>query len=341
MAKTNKNPLCINELQVHSIVKEAPGVTTINLIAQDFYPYEAGQYALVSIKNTPHITRAYSLSSTPGQSRFVTITVREIENGVGSTWLNNEVKVGDQVWFSNPMGEFSCQHVIANNYLLVGAGSGVTPIMSMARWLLKNRPETNVTVIHSVHSPEDVIFKQEWAELKAQFPRLNLVMNASVDATPGFESGRISKEMIAKAVPNIADYTVMTCGPESYMNALKDIVLSLGVTEDRFFTEAFFNTALAGDISSDKKTTLTINGVNKVTAEVPVGMTLLAALESQQQPVVSGCRTGLCGLCKTKVTSGDYEVVNYGDLTPEEIAQGYVLACSCRVKENVSVEIAS
>lgn len=339
MANTNKNPLCINELQVHSIVKEAPGVTTLNFIAQDFYPYEAGQYALVSIKNTPHITRAYSLSSTPGESRFVSITVREIEGGVGSSWLNNNVKVGDQVWFSNPMGEFTCQQIWADNYLLVGAGSGVTPIMSMARWLLKNRPEANVSVIHSVHSPNDVIFKQEWAELKAKYPHLNIVMNASVDATADFEQGRISKEIVAKAVPNIADYTVMTCGPEAYMNALKHIVLELGGSEDRFFTEAFFNTALAGEISADKKTTLTINGVSQIKAEVPVGMTLLAALEAQEQPVVSGCRTGLCGLCKTQVTGGEYEVVNTGDLTDEEIAQGYVLACSCRVKQDVSVKL--
>lgn len=339
MANTNKNPLCINELQVHSIIKEAPGVTTLNFIAQDFYPYEAGQYALVSIKNTPHITRAYSLSSTPGESRFVSITVREIEGGVGSSWLNNNVKVGDQVWFSNPMGEFTCQQIWADNYLLVGAGSGVTPIMSMTRWLLKNRPEANVSVIHSVHSPNDVIFKQEWAELKANYPHLNIVMNASVDATADFEQGRISKEIVAKAVPNITDYTVMTCGPEAYMNALKQIVLELGGSEDRFFTEAFFNTALAGEISADKKTTLTINGVSQIKAEVPVGMTLLAALETQEQPVISGCRTGLCGLCKTQVTSGEYEVINTGDLTDEEIAQGYVLACSCRLKKDVSIKL--
>lgn len=339
MANTNKNPLCINELQVYSIVKEAPSVTTVNFIAQDFYPYEAGQYALVSIKNTPHITRAYSLSSTPGESRFVSITVREIEGGVGSMWLNNDVKVGDQVWFSNSMGDFSCQKVVADNYLLVGAGSGVTPVMSMARWLLKNRPEVHVTVIHSVHLPEDVIFKQEWAELKANNPRLNLVFNASVNATEGFESGRISKEIVAKAVPNVADYTVMTCGPQGFMDALKEIVLSLGGSEERFFTEAFFDTALAGEISADKKTTLTISGAKPATVEVPVGMTLLAALEANEQPVVTGCRTGLCGLCKTKVAGGDVEAVRTGDLTAEEIAQGYVLACSCRVKADVSVAL--
>ena len=70
MANTNKNPLCINELQVHSIIKEAPNVTTLNFIAQDFYQYKAGQYAMVSIRNTPHIARADSLTSTLSESRF-------------------------------------------------------------------------------------------------------------------------------------------------------------------------------------------------------------------------------------------------------------------------------
>lgn len=119
------------------------------------------------------------------------------------------------------MGEFSCQQVLADNYLLVGAGSGVTPIMSMARWLLANRPEVNLTVIHSVHSPEDVIFKSEWQELQAKYPKLNLVINASVVATEGFASDRISAEIIKNVVPNVSDYTVMTCGPEAYMTTLK------------------------------------------------------------------------------------------------------------------------
>lgn len=80
----NQNPLCYNEMQVHSIHQETDDVYTIELIAQDFYPYEPGQYALVSIRNTPNIVRAYTLSSTPGMSRFVTLTVRRIKNGVGS-----------------------------------------------------------------------------------------------------------------------------------------------------------------------------------------------------------------------------------------------------------------
>ncbi|SNV69725.1 NADH oxidoreductase [Haemophilus pittmaniae] len=339
MANTNKNPLCINELQVYSIVKETADITTINLIAQDFYPYQPGQYAMVSIRNTPHIARAYSLSSTPGESRFVSITVREIEGGKGSPWLSHEVKVGDQVWFSDPMGDFSCEKVVADNYLLAGAGSGITPVMSMARWLLKNRPEVNLTVLHSVHSPEDVIFKQEWAELQAKYPKFNFVINATENAVAPMKSGRITQQMIAEIVPNIQDYTVMTCGPQSYMDHLREIVLALGGSEQRFFTEAFFDNNIQSGIDYDKQTTLTIKGMSNQQFNVPVGMTLLAALEEHEQPVVSGCRTGLCGLCKTKVLGGEVETVRTGDLTAEEIAEGYVLACSCRLKSDVSVAL--
>ena len=178
----NQNPLCYNEMQVHSIHQETDDVYTIELIAQDFYPYEPGQYALVSIRNTPNIVRAYTLSSTPGMSRFVTLTVRRIKNGVGSNWITSEIKEGDQIWLSDPMGKFTCTRIVSDRYLLVAGGCGVTPIMSMTRWLLKNKPGVDVVVFYSVHSPKDVIFKREWALLKEQFPQLKLFINASVDA---------------------------------------------------------------------------------------------------------------------------------------------------------------
>ena len=109
----NQNPLCYNEMQVHSIHQETDDVYTIELIAQDFYPYEPGQYALVSIRNTPNIVRAYTLSSTPGMSRFVTLTVRRIKNGVGSNWITSEIKEGDQIWLSDPMGKFTCTRIVS------------------------------------------------------------------------------------------------------------------------------------------------------------------------------------------------------------------------------------
>lgn len=124
---SNPNSFCQNEMVVNNIIQETDDVYTLELIAQDFYPYEPGQYALVSIRNSANVMRAYTLSSTPGLSRYITLTVRRIDNGVGSQWLTKEVKPGDQLWLSDPKGEFTCSQIVSDNYLLVAGGCGVTP----------------------------------------------------------------------------------------------------------------------------------------------------------------------------------------------------------------------
>ncbi len=92
---TMPTALCPNRMQVHSIHQETPEVWTLNLINHDFYRYKPGQFALVSINNSDETMRAYTLSSSPGLSPFVSLTVRRIDNGVGSTWLTSQVKPGD------------------------------------------------------------------------------------------------------------------------------------------------------------------------------------------------------------------------------------------------------
>ncbi|TDQ57615.1 NADH oxidoreductase Hcr [Mesocricetibacter intestinalis] len=335
----HSNPLCCNEMQVHNIIRETDDVYTLELIAQDYYPYEPGQYALVSIADSPTITRAYTLSSSPGLSPFLTLTVRRIKNGIGSNWLTQEVKVGDLIRLSDPMGEFTCSRILADNYLLVAGGCGVTPIMSMTRWLLKHRPQVNLRVIYSVHEPKDVIFKREWQALQQQYPQLELFINASVNATEGFIAGRISQAMLARLIPDIADYSVLTCGPQDYMDQLKSIVTALGVAENRFYSEQFHSSAENCLLDTDKQAVLSISAPLAQNFKVPVGMSLLTALESNGVPIIAGCRTGVCGSCKTLVLSGEYESDNYGPLTEEEIKQGYVLACSCRLKGNLKVNM--
>ncbi len=312
---TMPTPMCPYRMQVHHIRQETPDVWTLSLINHDFYPYKAGQYALVSIRNSDETLRAYTISSTPGLSPFVTLTIRRIENGVGSQWLTQEVKVGDYLWLSEGLGAFTCETLTAGRYLLMAAGCGVTPIMSMRRWLAKHRPQADVQVIFNVRSPEDVIFADEWR----QYP---VTLIAEHNATHGFIAGRLTREIL-EAVPDIASRTVMTCGPAPYMELVEKEVKALGVTE--FYCEKFFTPVAAPADGGLKFTTL------KPLREfyAPVGSTLLAALESNSVPVNAACRAGVCGSCKTKVVSGDYSVSSTMTLTEAEIANGYVLACSC------------
>ena len=269
----------------------------------------------MSVRNSADTLRAYTISSTPGVSEYITLTVRRIDDGAGSEWLPRDVKRGDYIWLSDAQGEFTCDDKTEDKFLLRAAGGGVSPSMSMRRWLAKYRPQANVQVIFSVRSPEDVIFAEEWRN----YP---VTLVAEHNATHGFVAGRLSRELL-QSVPDIANRIVMTCGPAPYMEIVEKEVNALGVT--RFFKEQFFTPVAEAATSGMKFTKLQ----PAQTFFGRVGTTLLEALESNNVPVAAACRAGVCGCCKTKVVSGEYTVTSTMTLTDAEIAEGYVLACSC------------
>lgn len=312
---------CKWRMQVHHIQQETPDVWTLSLLCHDYYPYRAGQYALVSIRNSAETLRAYTISSTPGVSEYITLTVRRIADGQGSEWLTRDVKRGDYLWLSDAQGEFTCDDKPADKLLLLAAGCGVTPVMSMRRWLAKNRPEADVQVIFSVRSPEDVIFADEWRN----YP---VTLVAENNATHGFVAGRLTTSLL-ECVPDLAARTVMTCGPAPYMDWVEEHVKALGVTH--FYKEKFFTPVAEAATSGLKFTKL--QPAKEFYA--PVGTTLLEALESNKVPVNAACRAGVCGSCKTRVVSGEYSVTSTMTLTDEEQKQGYVLACSCHPQSDL------
>jgi len=312
---------CPWRMQVHHIQQETPDVWTLSLLCHDHYPYRAGQYALVSIHHTADTLRAYTLSSTPGVSEYITLTVRRIDDGKGSEWLTREVKRGDYLWLSDAQGEFTCDDKPGDKMLLLAAGCGVTPVMSMRRWLAKYRPDIDVQVIFSVRSPEDVIFADEWR----QYP---VTLVAEHNAAHGFVAGRLSTSLL-ESVPDLAQRTVMTCGPAPYMDWVEENVKRLGVM--RFYKEQFFTPVAEAATSGLKISTLQ----PAKAFYAPVGTTLLEALESNRVAVNAACRAGVCGCCKTRVVSGDYRVTSTMTLTEEEQKQGYVLACSCHPQSDL------
>lgn len=118
-------------------------------------------------------------------SRFITLTVRRLDDGIGSRWLTQTLKVGDYLWLSDAQGEFTCANAVSDRYLMAAAGCGVTPIMSMCRWLLANKPQTDIHVIFNVRNPLQVIFAREWQDLVQRYPQqLHLTLMAEFDAAP-------------------------------------------------------------------------------------------------------------------------------------------------------------
>ncbi len=332
---TQPSPLCPNQMQVHSLRQETADVWTLNLINHDFYPYQPGQFALVSIRNSAETLRAYTLSSSPGLSRFISISVRCLPEGAGSRWLTQEVKHGSLLWLSDAQGEFSCVQHPSDRYLMLAAGCGVTPIMSMCRWLAANRPQCDIRVIFNVRTPADVIFADEWRQLSAGHPQLQLTLMAEQDVQPGFLPGRISEQALLQAAPDIASRTVMTCGPAPYMRQVEQLSRQLGVPAAQFHKEQFHTSAEQDDEQGDRLTLRIGQPLREF--RVPVGSTLLAALEAHKLPVNAACRAGVCGSCKTRILEGEYTTTSTMTLSPAEIEQGYVLACSCQLQGDITL----
>lgn len=332
---TMPSNLCTNRMQIHSIVQETSDVWTINLINHDFYSYLPGQYALVSIKNSDEVMRVYTLPSTPGQSRFITITVRRLEQGTGSCWLTSAVNVGDYLWLSDAQGEFTCAKLSNDQYLMLAAGCGITPIMSMARWLIANRPLANMKIIFNVRDEQQIIFAQEWKQLVELYPlRLQLCIMAEMPDNGGLKEGRLTQEKLTALVPDISSRVVMACGPVPYMKNVQQYAADLGVPKEHFFMERF---SLEPEVL-ESEDTLTLKIRHRLANfKVSVGTSLLSALEQNKQQVVAACRAGVCGSCKTKILSGNYTTTSVMTLTAEEIDAGYVLACSCQLQGDTEI----
>jgi len=324
--------LCPNRMQVHDIKQETAAVWTLSLFSHVTYDYRPGQFALVNIGRSGKVQRAYTLSSTPGISPFITLTVRQIADGQGSNWLTQEVKAGDYLWLSDAQGSFVCDG--DQPLLLLAAGCGVTPIMSICREVLQHTPVRPVTVFYSVRSPQDVIFADQWRQLAARHPQLSLTLLAENSATAGFIAGRLSQDLLQTGVADMAARRVMICGPAPYMQLAEQWVKALGAAGDSVVTEQFHQPV--AEPQSDQQLTMTrLTPLSHF--KVPVGSSLLAAMEQHQLPVNAACRAGVCGSCKTRVISGDYTTSSQMTLTDAEIAEGYVLACSCQLQGDVTL----
>ncbi len=334
---TMPTPACPHRMQVHSLIQETPEVYTLRLICHDVYHYQPGMYALVSIGGSDTVLRAYTLSSSPGHSRFICLTVRRLPAGKGSPWLTGSLKPGNELWLSPAMGDFTCIRHAADRYLMLAAGCGVTPIMSMTRWLLSERRQSAIQVIYSVRTPKEMIFADEWQQLARDYPQLQLTIIAEAAAGEGQFSGRLSLSRLQQWAPDIRQRMVMICGPLPYMEQARQFALALDVPASHLQQESFGLPAGSATAGSPPVASSLRLSTRRPLADYhsPVGTRLLFAMEQHGIPVNAACRAGVCGSCKTRIHSGDYSVSSRMTLSDEEVAAGYVLACSCRLEGDV------
>src|SRR6266496_237616 len=341
----------VGHLRIESVVSETPLVKTFRLCSPRDGPlpftFAPGQFLNVAFWiGGARMNRSYSISSSPNERDYVEVTVKREERGAVSRHINDLIQVGDTIESGGPVGTFTFSGTEADSIVLISAGVGITPMMSIARYLSERSWPGDIFFIYSCRTPADFIFGKAIAELERRNPKLHILVTMS---KPGPEwkgpRGRITKELLTWTVPDLASQRVHLCGPPAMMDATKALLMELGVSPDNVKTELFgaVKPPLGAPGTSAKSTVpargpLVTFSMNNKTARIHVDQTILELSEELAIGIQNSCRVGTCGICKVKMSSGEVEMAVQDALEVDDKANGIILACQAKPTTDVMVE---
>lgn len=349
-----KSP-CAARVRVSHIVEETPDVKTFRLRPLDGGPlpfeYLPGQFLNVVVPSGEEgdgrtTKRSYTIASSPTQSTFCEISVKRDPEGEVSRYLHDVVTEGDEIRIAAPYGRFTFTGDEADSIVLIGCGVGITPLMSVIRYLTDHCWSGEIVLIYGFRTPADYLFGEELTYLARRHPNLSVYPIAS---SPGNEPwqgrvGRIDSQMVEQLVPEIAGRLVHICGPKAMMDATRAFLLELGVPKARVRFESFGGASATRRPA--RKTQQDARGTphkvsfsqSRKTAEVPPGSTVLDVAESVDVEIEWSCRTGTCGSCAVKLLEGSVEMEIDDGLDSEDRSAGLILACQAIPTSDVVVE---
>jgi ferredoxin-NADP reductase len=284
------------------------------------------------------VSRSYTISSSSIHETYVEITPKRMENGLASVFLNDLAKPGLTVEARGPYGQFYFDETYHKSIVLIAAGSGITPMISMLRHIDDLKLSTPVMLLYCVRTAADIIFQNELARLGRSLPNFNDdVCLSRPDATWKGHSGRLTEEFISQSVTDLDSPTFFLCGPNGFMDNARQILSTLGVNEDRILQESFGESKPSTEsrpLEAGTVETVVFLHSKKV-CQVSSGSTLLDLAERNGVQIPFGCRQGQCGTCATRVLSGTVQMDVEAGLTAEQKNSGYVLPCVSRAEGTV------
>ncbi|MCX6351554.1 MAG: ferredoxin--NADP reductase [Bacteroidetes bacterium] len=341
--------LKFQKIKINKITHETADAISIHFQNPDrsIYHYIPGQYLTLKIDiNGKNYNRAYSLCANPNDADNLIVTVKRMEGGLASNHLNATIKEGMEMEVLPPMGNFTATMDAGhqNHYVLIGAGSGITPLMSILRTALQQEPQSKITLVYGNKSLDSIIFKNDLETLQNQYPeRLQLIhtLTRVGDEWQG-RRGRLHQALVKEIVTtDVKDFGLKKqfyiCGPSGMIEqaslALKEIGFSKEQVHEEHFTAALSHPMEdekpqeeASDKVIERQVTIILDGVEKVVTVTPSNSILEAGLDNDLDPPYA-CMIGSCCTCKAKLVSGKVVMDDREGLTDAEIRDGYVLTC--------------
>mgnify|MGYP006166069155 CR=1 FL=1 len=346
-----------HELPIARISPEAAGAVAITLAIppeqRTAFAFEPGQFLTVRATiDGQDVRRNYSISSP--RSRLarngeLEIGVRPVEGGLFSNWAARAIKAGDTLQVMPPDGRFVIRKKRAIHRVGFAAGSGITPILSIAASTLEEQPDSKFTLIYGNRRMSTVMFNEALQDLKDRYrDRLTMIHVLSrqaqeVDLLQGRIDGAKVRDIIKALLPVGSMDEVFICGPDEMITATENALVEAGVAADRIRTERFTVNLPAGahpvgasstaeavaGAANDITMTLVLDGKEHEIAIGPDEHLLDAGLNAGLDLPFS-CKAGVCCTCRAKVTEGEVVMDKNFTLEADEMAQGYVLSCQAR-----------
>jgi ferredoxin-NADP reductase len=284
------------------------------------------------------VARSYTISSSPIQGNYVEITPKRMENGCVSVFLNDLAKPGLTVEARGPYGKFYFDEAVQQNIVLIAAGSGITPMISMLRYIDDLKLSTKATLLYFVRTGADIIFQSELERLTGSLNSFVFEVCVSrPDLSWKGRSGRITSELVSPHLIQLDSPTFFLCGPRAFMASARHILSTLGVKPGQILQESFGEStgSTALPLQEPRLADTVVFVHSEKVCEIPAGSTLLDLAEKNGVQIQYGCRQGLCGTCATRVLSGTVQMDIEDGLTAEQKTAGYVLPCVSRAKGTV------
>lgn len=345
-----------HNLKVVEITRETPESVAVGFeIPSDLkeeYQFTAGQYLTLAFEiDGKEERRAYSLCSAPTEE-ILRVAVKEVTGGKVSTHINRNLAVGDTVKVLSPQGHFTLKtsHLHAHTYVAFAAGSGITPILSMAKDVAEKEPNSTFHIFYGNKDSNHVIFKSALEALPQERIKLTYIYSRE-DSGSALRNGRIDEGKARSLVSHnqlTGAQSFFLCGPEEMIINTTKGLEALGIEKSKIHFELFTTPVLmesqskrveeATDFHGDAKITVIYDDEEFEFTLNTSGESILETAIEEGVDVPFSCKGAVCCTCKAKVTEGKAVMdANYA-LTDEEVAEGFILTCTSHpVTERVVV----
>lgn len=348
-------------LKVKEIEKETEEASTLHFWhpLNEVVAYRPGQFLTILLPaDDKKIRRSYSMSSSPYTDVSLAITIKRVPGGYASNLLLDTIKVGDTLEVMEPMGAFFPKQNDdqTRQVVFVGAGSGITPLFSIAKSILMVEPESEVFLIYGSRNEESIIFKHKIEALQAKYGERFQVVHTLSQPSEAWEGekGRLNKSHLLKIVEklptlNKAEAEFFLCGPDDMMEETHRALSILAIPENKIRKESFLTATAAqpGEVTLEeeddtlktREITLFYEGAEYKLAVKPHETVLEAALNMDIDLPYS-CQAGMCTACLGRCTSGKVHLDEEDALSEAELNEGFILTCvSHPMSDDVIIEV--